>query len=147
MDILTNHELIGLDTCLWIYHFEDHPIYRQWTKPILQTVSSGQCCAVISELSLLEILVQPLRLGLDEVVENYKLSLDNFPNLRLCPVTREVTLEAAALRAKYGLRTPDALIIATSIVQGASLIVTNDAQWKRVSEIQVVCLNDLSEVE
>jgi hypothetical protein len=22
MDILTAHDLIGLDTCLWIYHFE-----------------------------------------------------------------------------------------------------------------------------
>jgi uncharacterized protein len=147
MDILKDHDLIGLDSCLWIYHFEDHPTYRQWTKPILQAVSSGQCCAVISELTLLEILVQPLRLGLEEVVEKYQFSIDNFPNLTLCPVTREVTLKAAALRAKYELRTPDALIIATSIVRGASLMVTNDAQWKRVSEIEVVCLSDLSDME
>jgi hypothetical protein len=39
MDILTEHDLIALDTCLWIYHFENHPIYRKWTKPILQAVN------------------------------------------------------------------------------------------------------------
>jgi len=143
MDILTNHDLIGLDTCLWIYHFEDHPTYKKWTHPILQAVNTGQCSGVISELTLLEILVQPLRLGLEEVVDNYKLSIDNFPNMIVSPVTREVILKGAALRAKYGLRTPDALIIATSIVQGATLMLTNDAKWKRVSEIQVICLDDL----
>jgi predicted nucleic acid-binding protein len=144
MDILTAHDLIGLDTCLWIYHFEDHPTYQKWTKPILQAVNTGQCCGVISELTLLEILVQPLRLGLEKVVDKYKFSIDNFPNMTVCPVTREVILKGAALRAKYGLRTPDALIIATSIVQGATLMLTNDPKWKRVSEIQVICLDDLS---
>ncbi len=141
-DILRDHNLIALDTCVWIYHFEDHPIYQQWTKQILQTVSSGKCAAVTSEISLLEILVHPLRLELDHVVNNYQVMLDNFPNMTLCPVNRNVTLKAAALRAKYGLRTPDSLIIATAIVEGASLIVTNDSKWKRVSEITVICLSD-----
>jgi len=40
MDILTDHDLIGLDTCLWIYHFEVSPTYKKWTKPILQAVNN-----------------------------------------------------------------------------------------------------------
>jgi len=91
----------------------------------------------------LEILVQPLKLGLEKVVDDYKYMLDNFPNMTLSPVTRDVTLQAATLRAKYKLRTPDALILATGIVQGASLMLTNDIQWKQVSEISVICLSDL----
>ncbi|RKZ41372.1 MAG: type II toxin-antitoxin system VapC family toxin [Gammaproteobacteria bacterium] len=147
MDILTDHDLIALDTCLWIYHLEDHPIYRKWTKQILQAVNSGQCCGVTSEMSLLEILVQPLSLGLEKVVDDYTHKLDNFPNMTLYPVNRDVTLQAATLRAKYKLRTPDALILATAIVQGASLMLTNDVQWKQVSEISVICLSDLSKDE
>jgi len=143
MDIFKGHQLIALDTCVWIYHFENHPIYSLWTKPILQAISGGQCSAVMSEVSLLEILVQPLRLGLSETVANYQLLLDNFPNLLIYPVTRQVTLTAASLRANFGLRTPDALILATGMVQGATLMVTNDIDWKRVPKIQVVCLNDL----
>ncbi len=40
--------------------------------------------------------------------------------MTLYSVNRDVTLRAATLRAKYKLRTPDALILATAIVQGAS---------------------------
>ena len=71
------------------------------TKPILQAVNFGQRRAVTSEISLLEILVQPLKLGLEKVVDDYKYMLDNFPNMTLYPVTRDVTLQAATLRAKY----------------------------------------------
>ena len=111
----------------------------------IQAVNSGQCCAVSSEISLLEILVQPLRLGLNNVVNDYKNLLDNFPHLTWCSVTREVALQAATLRAKYKLRTPDALIIATGITQGATLMITNDTQWKQISEIQIICLRDLED--
>jgi uncharacterized protein len=143
MDILKNHKFIALDTCVWIYHFENHPIYSSWTRQVLHTLSTEQYSTVMSEVSMLEILVQSLRLGLSEAAKNYQVLLDNFPNLIIYPVTRQVALNAAKLRAKYNLRTPDALILATGIVQGATLMVTNDAAWKRVVEIHVVCLDDL----
>ena len=104
-----------------------------------------QCLGIDILWTFWLVTVQPLRLGLENVADDYKNLLDNFPKLTLCPITRDVTLQAAVLRAKYGLRTPDALILATWITQGATLMITNDIQWKQVSEIQIVCLKDLKE--
>jgi predicted nucleic acid-binding protein len=52
-------------------------------------------------------------------------------------------LEAAALRARQRLRTPDAIQIATGLRTGATLAVTNDAGWRNFPLIETVILSDL----
>lgn len=86
-------------------------------------------------------LVQPLWQGRQEVADTYELVLDRFPNLEIFPVTRDVTVCAAGLRARYGLRTPDALILATGLCHGATHAVTQDRAWRRVNEIEVLYLD------
>ena len=141
-ELLLSHAAAALDTSVFIYHFEDHPRYRDLTGWILRTISQGKCHAVVSELTLLELLVRPLKLERQDVADEYEALLSHFPNLELVPLSRRIVLHAATLRARYGLRTPDALILATAILQGATLVITNDRQWKRVQEIKVACLDD-----
>ena len=140
--LLQSHAAVALDTSLFIYHFEDHPRYRDLTSHILRAVSKGECGASVSELTLLELLVRPLQLERQDVADEYEALLSHFPNLELVPLTRRIVLRAAAIRARYGFRTPDALILATAIIQGATLAITNDLQWKKVQEIEVACLDD-----
>jgi uncharacterized protein len=140
--LLLSHGTVALDTSIFIYHFEDHPRYRDLTDRILGTISRGKCRAVASELTLLELLVRPLQLERQDVADEYEALLSHFPNLELVPLSRQVVLWAAALRARYGLRTPDALILATAMFQGATLVITNDRQWKRVEEVKVAFLDD-----
>jgi predicted nucleic acid-binding protein len=136
------HVLVAIDTSVLIYHLEAHPGYVAHTTQILKAVQSGACQGVVSEISLLELLVQPLRQERLDVADEYEVLLTSFPNLILAPVTRQVILKAAAIRAAAGLKTPDALIIATAMEQGATLIITNDQHLKRVTGIQVACLDD-----
>ncbi len=42
------------------------------------------------------------------------------------------------LRARYGLRSPDAIQVATAVHQRADSFVTNDAGLRRIKEIQVM---------
>lgn len=35
----------------------------------------------------------------------------------------------------YGFKTPDALILGTGLVASAEVLVTNDAMWKRITDI------------
>ena len=65
--LLQSHAAVALDTSLFIYHFEDHPRYRDLTSHILRAVSKGECGAVVSELTLLELLVRPLQLERQDV--------------------------------------------------------------------------------
>jgi len=49
-----------------------------------------------------------LRKGTQDVADEIEMTLLHFPHLQLAPVTRSVLVRAAEIRARYGLRTPDA---------------------------------------
>ena len=144
--IIQGHRAIALDTCFWIYHFENHPDYQKLTTQILADVSAGRVHAYVSELTLLELLVRPLQLERQDIADEYEMLLTHFPNLDLVPISRDILLQAASIRAKYGLRAPDTIIVASGIMRGATLAITNDEKWKRVEEIKVVCLSDFLSV-
>ena len=55
----------------------------------------------------------------------------------------EMLTEAALLRAKYKLETPDALQAATTIRSGATVLVTNDASFERIPAFKTVLFDRL----
>jgi len=97
-----------------------------------------------SELSLLEIKTGPLRRGKESVAAEYQLYLNNFPGFFLIPIEYGILDRAARLRARYRLKTPDAIILATGLERGATLAVTNDLAWKAMDGIEVICFMDLA---
>jgi predicted nucleic acid-binding protein len=141
-DLLSAHKVIAIDSCVWIYHLENHPEYAALTRQVLEAVEGGTCRAVSSELTLLEILVRPLQMELLDVADEYELLFSGFPNLSLEPISRDILLQAATIRARHGLRTPDAIVAATAIAAEATLLVTNDRHFSQVPEIQIACLSD-----
>jgi predicted nucleic acid-binding protein len=51
--------------------------------------------------------------------------------------------QAARLRAKYQLLTPDAIQLAMAVNAGFQVFLTNDRGLQRVTEIRVLILDDL----
>lgn len=140
---LAGHRLIALDTSIWIYHFEGSTAYGRAADSVLQAVSEGQVAGVASELVLLELLVAPLKKGAQDTADEIELTLLHFPHLQLAPITRGILARAAEIRARYGLRTPDAIMIATAIESDATLAVTNDRDWQKVDDIEILLLQGL----
>jgi len=60
-------------------------------------------------------------------------------------VSKEVLLGAAGLRARYRLRTPDSILLATGIRSGATAAITNDNGWKAAQGlgIEIILLSQL----
>lgn len=139
---LKHHRRILIDTSVWIYHLEQHPELADAAASVLDAVESGRVQAVVSELTLLELTVRPLQLGRQDVADDYELLLDHFPNLELVPVDRAVLIEAAGLRARYRIRTPDSILLATGLLRGATAAVTNDAAWRSVPGMATLLLSD-----
>jgi len=137
------HKRVLIDTGIWIYHFEKHPKFAAPAGRIVRRLESGKFTGIASELTLLELTVRPLQLGRQDIADEYELLLGHFPNLELQPISREILLEAAALRARLRLRTPDAIQIATGLTAGATLAVTNDEAWRALREIEALILSDL----
>ena len=137
------HKRVLIDTSVWIYHFEQHPQFGAPAGKIIESLEAGKFHGVASELTLLELTVRPLQLGRQDVADDYEVLLDYFPNLELQPISREILLEAAGLRARQRLRTADAIQIATGMRTGATLAVTNDEAWRSLAFIDTVILSDL----
>lgn len=136
-------KIIGIDTMVFIYHIEEHPIYCQITESIFDAIEKGRRTAVTSVITLLEILVKPKIENNAEAVKDYKDILLTFPNLKIFDVDIKVSDMASDLRAKYNIRTPDAIQIATAILAGAGTFLTNDESLKRVKEINISLLEDM----
>jgi predicted nucleic acid-binding protein len=96
-----------------------------------ELVQPGRNPAVVSMISVMEVLVRPLRVGATGPYQHLIEFLSHFPNLRPMPVDLAVAQEAASLRAAFRLSTADALIVATGIVAQVHHLVTNDADWSR----------------
>lgn len=140
---LAQHTMIGLDTSVFIYHFEANRRYLALTTAVLSAIQAGKCNGVISVSSVMELTVHPWKLGRREIAQQYETLLAYFPNLTLADVTRDVARQAAQLRAQHNLRPADALQVATGLVHQATAFITNDAQWKRLSSrLEIVVLED-----
>ena len=98
---------------------------------------------VTSALTVTEVLVHPLRLGRADLADQYRAILLGDSALRLVHLDAEVAIRAAELRARYNLRTPDAVQLASALVAGAEAFLTNDSDLSRVAEIRVVQLREL----
>ncbi|MGC1521951.1 MAG: type II toxin-antitoxin system VapC family toxin [Steroidobacteraceae bacterium] len=142
MKVLGKHKRVLIDTSVWIYHFEQHPIFAAPAADIIEQLEDGRFRGIASELTLLELIVRPLQLGRQDAADDYETLLSYFPNLQLEPVTREILLEAAGLRARFRLRTPDAIQLATGLQAGATLAITNDEAWRDLTVIETVILAD-----
>lgn len=58
-------------------------------------------------------------------------------------MTKALAIKAAELRAKYNLRTPDSIQLATAIEYNADYFLTNDIRLKSVAEINSIILSEL----
>lgn len=141
--ILKAHKRLSADTSVLIYHFEDVPPYSALTEALFVALGRGEAELILSTLCLTEFLVKPWEKGERRAKEALALLL-GIPNARFLAPDVEVAAEAARLRARYGLRTPDALLLATAMAGGATAFLTNDRGFLRVREgPEVFLLDDL----
>ena len=92
-------------------------------------VRSGRNPGLVSMVTVMEVLVGPGRGADDQLYDTIVEFLTQLPGLRLREIDFPIAERAASLRARYRLRAPDALIVATGLVAGVGRIVSNDREW------------------
>jgi predicted nucleic acid-binding protein len=134
---------VYLDANGFIYSIERIDPYRAMLDTLWLTVSAGQVTVVTSELTLLEVLVRPIKVGDATTATLFRTVLKHTPDVQMLPITQSVLEEAAQLRATLGLKTPDAIHVATALLNGSMLFVTNDSAFRRVTDLTVTVLSEL----
>ena len=113
--------LIYLDTCLVIYLTENHP---QWSTRVTGAIAKAKGVHfAVSPLVKMECLVGPAERGDPVLQEAYAESFAAFAALTM---PEQVFLQAAQLRARFGLKTPDALHLACAQHHRCEALWTND---------------------
>jgi predicted nucleic acid-binding protein len=136
--------LVGFDTPPFTYFVERHPTYVAMLHRVFQRMNAGLLDGVTSVVTLAEVLAHPKRTGDQQLEEVYKDLLLRGQGLRLLAIDPAIADVAAGLRARYNVRTPDALQIASALVAGCGVFLTNDADLRRVTELRALALNELT---
>ena len=123
---LAGHRLIALDSCVLIYHLEQHECFAPAAGEVLSHIQQGKAQAVLSTLVLLEVQVGPYRKQANDLADYYYALLGRLANCHWIPVSYEIADRAAQLRAEHKLAAPDAIHLATAAESSATLFVTND---------------------
>jgi predicted nucleic acid-binding protein len=135
---------VGIDTAPFIYFIEEHPSFVRVLDELFGWIDAGKLAAVTSGITLLEVLVLPLRASNRPLAERYRELLTRSRGLELVLVDEAVLVAAAQLRASYPrLRTPDALQVGTALLKGCTAFVTNDRELPAVPGLSIVQLSDL----
>ena len=136
------HDAIGVDTMAFIYHLEANKKYTPFTHTLFEAIETGACRGVTSTLTLMETLVRPKEIGDTDMRDDYVYALTTFPNLTMRAVDAAVAEAAAELRARHRLRPPDAIQVATCIVEGGTAFVTNDERLKKIENPKIIIMED-----
>lgn len=116
------------DANIFIHAFERRgPVSELLVKLLLAGWDAPMPPLVTSELTLSELMVKPLELGRDDLVQVYdNLTLTN-RHMEVVPVFRGVLHDAAILRSRHkALKLPDAIHLATALGMKCQAFLTAD---------------------
>jgi predicted nucleic acid-binding protein len=133
---------VFIDTAPLIYFIEKHPAYLNVLKPVFTSINAGRIKGLTSTITLLEVLVHPLRMGNEKLARLYREILLDSQGMISYEITHAITEKAAHLRAKYSFKTPDAIQLAACSVHQADFFLTNDSDLKKAEGITVLVLDD-----
>ena len=128
---------LAIDTAIFIYFIEKNPRFLPLIDPLFREADDGTRELVTSALTLLEVLVVPLRARNRSLADRYEALLTRSRGIRLVDMTRDQLRAAAQLRATTGFKTPDALQVAAAIGAGCRTFLTNDRRLPSVSGLQI----------
>ncbi len=132
-----------LDSAPAIYAVENHPRYVNLVRVALKRIDAGMLLAVTSPVTLAECLIAPYRLNRPDVSQTFVDLVVYGSNVSFMTIDQAVAEKAAELRARYNLLLPDSFQVAVALLAGCDSFLTNDAALKRVTEIDVLVLDEL----
>jgi predicted nucleic acid-binding protein len=132
---LSAGDLVVVDSAPLIYVLDDTPKLAPLFQGLFEAAEKDELRIAISAITLAEVLVGPLKQGRDALAKRYEKALGRFD---IVPVTPDISVTAARLRASTGLRLPDALQAATVLEIEAVALVTHDRDFSRLKGLRVL---------
>lgn len=134
------------DTAIPIYFLEGDPVFGDLARLAFAQLGRADFRAVLSFVSLAEILCKCFEEEGDERARVAADALTSIPRLEWSAVNGPTTIIAAQIRARFRLHLPDALILASGVTAHCDLFLTNDRRLTsaHIPAMKVVLLSDFA---
>jgi predicted nucleic acid-binding protein len=139
---MRRHRRVAIDTNVFIYDLDANPHYSGLANAVFESILDPGQAAVTSTLTMTEILVGPYRSLDTQRADDLFAFLAPYPHLEWIAPDLAIAEAAARIRAAYGLRIVDALQVATAISSKATCLIANLQDFRKVTEIETILLDD-----
>lgn len=95
-------------------------------KKFIVALETGQVTGISSHLTLAECLVKPMRESNEQAIEAVLQFLEHQEHIELLPVSRDILVKAAQIRAVSGTKLPDAIHLASAVAAGCDTFLSDD---------------------
>ena len=141
--MIETYSKIFLDTAPFIYYLEKSNLYYDIMKMLMLELYEGKKKIVTSILTYEEYCVQPYKNHQKERITAFE-NFIKYMGIDVLEINREIALKAAEIRAEYkGFKAMDALQLASAVISGCDLFLTNDKQLKQYTEIECMIVDEL----
>ncbi|OQX79879.1 MAG: hypothetical protein B6D64_04135 [Bacteroidetes bacterium 4484_276] len=137
---------IFLDTAPIIYYIEGNVKYQDFLSNLFKLNVREEVDFVTSSITFMEIMVLPFRLGQFELIKQYETILSESETIIILDLDLKIAKAAAEIRAKYNIKTPDSIQLATAINQSCNFFLTNDKKLK-ISGITTLYLDEIVKIQ
>ena len=127
--------LLLVDSAPIIYTLEGHPKLADRYRALFARHAAGELSLAVTTITIAEVLTGPLGAGEEALAKRYRTVLDSWQVVEL---TADIAETAARLRARHGLKLPDAVQLASALAINADALVTHDRDFAKVRGVRVV---------
>jgi predicted nucleic acid-binding protein len=131
---------VYFDANVFIYLMEGYAKLEASLSAIRDSIHNREARIFTSELTLCEVLVPAFRSERTELLKLYRQFIEESGAFELVPTSRETYVRASLIRAQLGLKTPDAVHMATALEAECSVFVTNDKPLKAPKSMEIILL-------
>ncbi|MDX1394345.1 MAG: PIN domain-containing protein [Gemmatimonadota bacterium] len=137
---IASAHLIHIDARVFAFHLLAEPTMIEATRAVMGALRDGLVRGQTSALTLYQILAELYRRGEQDRAAELGRDLMVHNGLEIVPVTTEIAIQAAEVRAQLGGRPERAVQIATALVERADLFLTTDSALRRIAGMSVLNL-------
>jgi len=121
-----NGDHVYLDSNIVITILEQTAPLNRPQKRFIDALETGQLTGISSHLTLAECLIKPMRESNEQAIEAVLQFLENQEHVELLPVSRNILVKAAEIRAVSGTKLPDAIHLASAVAAGCQTFLSDD---------------------
>ena len=126
-----------IDTNPIVYWFEDSPLAVPF-ESVFADVQAGRIDAMVTPITVAEVVSGPLRAGKEALAERYRQALAGSQGFTVRDTNADIAMLAARLRLRHALKLPDAIQLATAVHAGCFALLSRDRDFRNVTDVLVL---------